>query len=156
MTGRARESIFSIIAQRIPGSVVLDLFAGSGSLGLEALSRGAERAVFVEMSRNAAHIIGMNIDKVGLGGTVVNEEVERALPRLHEAFDLVFGDPPYADDDPTVTTLLTKLDRILADRGLVIVHRQARSELMLPDFLTSVDVRHYGDAVVTMMERIDS
>ncbi|KAA3637268.1 MAG: 16S rRNA (guanine(966)-N(2))-methyltransferase RsmD, partial [Armatimonadetes bacterium] len=71
MTGRARESVFSILANRLPGARVLDLFAGSGSLGLESLSRGAERAVFVENSRSAAAIIASNIEAVGLGGTVV-------------------------------------------------------------------------------------
>lgn len=156
MTGRARESIFSILAPRLPGSKVLDLFAGSGSLGLEALSRGAESVVFVESGRSAAHIIGMNIDKVGLGGTVINGQVERVLPKFTDTFGLVFVDPPYADDDPSVTAVLTELDRVLTDDGLVVVHRQAKSNLMLPDFLTSTDERHYGDAVVTMMERIES
>ena len=156
MTGRARESIFSIVAFRLPGSAVLDLFAGSGSLGLEALSRGAERAVFVEMSRAAADVIMSNIEKVGLGGTVVNASAERAIPKLNGTFDLVFVDPPYADDDASVRALLDLLGPVVAIGGLVVMHRQANSAVTVPDFLTSVDERHYGDAVVTMMERIES
>jgi 16S rRNA (guanine966-N2)-methyltransferase len=156
MTGRARESVFSIVAARLPGSVVLDLFAGSGSLGLESLSRGAESAVFVELNRSAAGVISANIERVGLGGTVVNASAESAIPKLVGTFDLVFVDPPYADDDASVGLLLELLDPCLADDGLVVMHRQAQSVVTVPDFLTSVDERHYGDAVVTMMERIES
>ncbi len=155
MTGRARESLFSIIAGRIPGSSVLDLFAGSGSLGLESLSRGAVHAVFVERDRDAARVIERNIESVGLGGTVVRDSVARAIGRLDGRFDIVFIDPPYADDDDEVTATLLACESIVADGALVIVHRQAKSGFSVPEFLTSVDERRYGDAVVTMMERIE-
>jgi len=153
MTGRARESLFSIIAGYLPAAEVLDLYAGSGSLGLEGLSRGAASAVFVEHGREAAGILTENVEAVGLGGTVVVRDVSAALSSMHQLFDVVFVDPPYADDDAHVESVLAKLDRLLAPDGLIVVHRQARSAFGVPDFLTSTDERRYGDAVITMLER---
>lgn len=154
MTGRARESLFSILSARLADASVLDLYAGSGSLGLEALSRGARTAVFVERDRKAAALIAENIDTVGLGGKVMNTTVTKAVSRLAGTFDIVFVDPPYADGDDSVAATLAALEPVVADRGLVVLHRQRRSVTVVPDFLSSVDERHYGDAVVTMMERI--
>lgn len=153
MTGRARESLFSIIAARLPVSEVLDLFAGTGSLGLESLSRGAELAVFVEWDDEAATLLKDNIESVGLGGSVIQKDVEVALGSLRRLFDVVFVDPPYADDDESVERTLAQLEPLLAPDGLVVVHRQARSAFGVPDFLTSTDERRYGDAVITMLER---
>lgn len=155
MTGRARESLFSILQSTIPGARVLDLYAGSGSLGLESLSRGAASAVFVEKSRDAARVIRQNIDAVGLGGVVIERPVLAALGSVKGQFDVVFVDPPYSDEDTEVRAALAAIDRALAQDGIVVVHRQASSELLVPEFLTCSDVRRYGDAVITMMERID-
>lgn len=153
MTGRARESLFSIIAGRLPGAVVLDLYAGSGSVGLEALSRGAASCVFVERGNRAAKVLRDNVDRVGLGGEVRITSVEAALTRLDGRFDIVFVDPPYAEDDRTVLEMLSGIEPFLAEGGLVVLHRQARSTVLVPEFLTCVDERRYGDAVLTMMER---
>ena len=153
MTGRARESLFSIIAGHLPAAEVLDLYAGSGSLGLEALSRGAVHAVFVEWGRDAARILRANVDSVGLGGSVIERDVAVALMSLNRVFDVVFVDPPYSDEDTDVEAVLAQVDRLLAPDGLVIVHRQARSAFGVPEFLTSTDERRYGDAVITMLER---
>lgn len=154
MTGRMRESIFSILANRLPGAEVLDLFAGAGSLGLEALSRGAARAVFVESGRRAAATIEANIAAVGLGGTLMRAPVATVLASMTDTFDIIFVDPPYAEDDTMVTSVLGSLKQVMAAGGVVVVHRQARSTFEVPDFLTCSDQRHYGDAIVTMMERI--
>lgn len=156
MTGRARESLFSILGPRLVDARILDLYAGSGSLGLEALSRGAASATFVEHNRKAASLIAKNIESVGLGGDVVVSTVERALEVLTGSFDIVFVDPPYAEADESVTAVLDELEPVLGVGAIVVVHRQARSEFEVPEFLTSTDQRRYGDAVVTIMERIDS
>jgi 16S rRNA (guanine966-N2)-methyltransferase len=153
MTGRARESVFSILGVRLEGSRVLDLFAGSGSLGLESLSRGASEAVFVERSNEAVDVIEANIERVGLGGSVIRGSVDDVIGRISGTFDVVFVDPPYADSDAAVRDVISSLDGVLADGGIVIVHRQARSHIAVPEFLTCRDERQYGDAVVTMMER---
>ena len=154
MSGRARESVFSILAARFHGSRVLDLFAGSGALGLEALSRGASGVVFVERDRSAVAIIEGNITAVGLGGTVIRRSLPVALSSLVGAFDIVFIDPPYADSDDSVADILADMDKVLALDGIVVLHRQARSSVDRPEFLTCTDERRYGDAVVTMLERL--
>jgi 16S rRNA (guanine966-N2)-methyltransferase len=153
MTGRARESIFSILSDRLPGAIVLDLFAGSGSLGLECLSRGASDAVFVERGRVAARILRENIERVDLGGRVREQGVEPFLRSETGRYDLIFADPPYGDDDESVRSVLELLDPVLAADGVVVLHRRARSVVASPDFLHTVDERRYGDAVITMMER---
>jgi len=153
MTGRARESVFSILRDRLFDAHVLDLYAGSGSLGLEALSRGAAQATFVEKDRTAVEKIRENVVAVGLGGTVTQGTLPESLSRLAGTFDLVFVDPPYSDSDADVSLTLAALDRVVASSGLVVVHRQASSDIVLPEFLTCIDQRHYGDAVIAMMER---
>ncbi len=155
MTGRARESVFSILSSRIVGARVLDLYAGSGSLGLEAVSRGASGVVFVEKGRVAATILRSNVERVGLGGTVRERPVVPYLRSTEEQFDVIFVDPPYADTDRDVSLVLELAGHHLTDGGVVVVHRQARSMTEAPDFLRTVDTRQYGDAVVTMMERAE-
>jgi 16S rRNA (guanine966-N2)-methyltransferase len=155
MTGRAKESVFSILGDRVVGASVLDLYAGSGSLGLEALSRGASNAVFVERSARAAAVLRRNIDAVGLGGSVVVADAARALRGLDGVYDIVFVDPPYDEVDGRVATTLAVLDHVLDPHGIVIVHRRAGGGAVGPEFLTSVDERRYGDAVVTMFERTE-
>jgi len=153
MTGRARESVFSIIGHRVVDTRVLDLYAGSGSLGLEALSRGAAEVIFVEQSRAAGTVIEGNIDRVGLGGRLRRSDVSAYLRSANELFTIVFVDPPYADTDADVEAVLALIEPVLEDDGFVVLHRQARSEAVSPEFLHTADERRYGDAVVTIMER---
>lgn len=153
MTGRARESVFSILGPRLRGAHVLDLFAGSGSLGLEALSRGAVNAVFVESGRQAALCLERNIGGVGLGGHLQQGNVAAFLGSETSRFDLIFVDPPYADDDQQVREVLDQIRSVLTPDGIVVLHRQARTSVDPPEFLHTVDERRYGDAVITMMER---
>jgi 16S rRNA (guanine966-N2)-methyltransferase len=100
-TDRVRESLFNLLAHGlgdpVPGARVLDLFAGTGALGLEALSRGAEAAVFVEAARGAAGLVEANVARLGLGerARVVRRDATRLGPNPGAAFDLVFLDPPY-------------------------------------------------------------
>jgi len=156
MTARAKESVFSILTSRFDDARVLDLYAGSGALGLEAMSRGAVSAVFVERDRTAARIIERNIDSVGLGGNVVCRGLPGAIASIEGVFDIVFVDPPYGDRDDSVTDTLGAMDEVLAESGIIVLHRQARSSVENPDFLTCTDERRYGDAVVTMLERLPS
>ncbi len=153
MTGRARESLFSILGHRLVDADVLDLYAGSGSLGLEALSRGARSAVFVERARRSAAVLRDNVGAVGLGGELVMMDVSEALGKFYRRFDIVFVDPPYDLDDASVGSVLGRLDRLLAPDGIVIVHRRANSSTPAPEFLICTDERRYGDAVLTMFER---
>ncbi|MDG2124071.1 MAG: 16S rRNA (guanine(966)-N(2))-methyltransferase RsmD, partial [Verrucomicrobiales bacterium] len=94
---RVREAVFSILAERVVGARVLDVFAGSGALGIEALSRGAESAVFVEQNRGACEVLRGNLEKTGLVGWagVVCGDALKCVGKLGREFDLVFADPPY-------------------------------------------------------------
>lgn len=97
---RVKESVFSILQARLPGAYVLDLFAGSGALGLEALSRGAQNAVFVDHSLDCVRLIRKNADKLGFLSrcTVLHADFESALKNLEAkgmGFDIAFLDPPY-------------------------------------------------------------
>jgi 16S rRNA (guanine966-N2)-methyltransferase len=134
---RAREGLFStLIAMRGPldGARVLDLYAGSGAVGLEALSRGAERVLFVEADARAARVIRGNLAAVGLpGGRLVTDRVERVLARGPDGepgYDLVVADPPYAVGDDEVVAMLTALrdGSWLVPGAVLAVERATRSE----------------------------
>ena len=132
MTGRAREAVFSSIASSIPGADVLDLYAGTGSLGLEALSRGAATAVFVERDRAALRSLRANIGAVGLGGDVVAGGVDDYLASVTAGradgpavrFSLVFMDPPYELPITRVEQQLAATAGLLRDRGSLVLHRR--------------------------------
>ena len=149
MTDRMRESLFSSILAWIPESTVLDLYAGSGSMGLEALSRGAAEVTFVERDRAALVALRTNIDTVGLGGQVVADDVDRYLARAKGPIDMAFVDPPYAVALPSLMETMTKLSPLLAHDAIAIVHRRSGedphdsiAELVL------ADERRYGSAVL--------
>lgn len=137
-TDRVREAVFSVLGGKLDGARVLDLFAGSGSLGLEALSRGAAEATFVESNSPACTIIGENVQKTRLTGSRVQHR--DVLSFLSTAaighYDLVFADPPYAQDEATfalLTTLLTlpALTRALAPEGIFVL--ESLASVALPD-----------------------
>jgi 16S rRNA (guanine966-N2)-methyltransferase len=129
-TDRVREAVFSMIADFVEGSCVLDLFAGSGAMGLEALSRGAEKAVFVEQHSGACEVIQENLRHARLlGGRTIKGEALASLRRLSEAgerFNVIFADPPYAKkpgDTDYAQQLLSNahLRGALVPRGLFVL-----------------------------------
>ncbi|MDH5454463.1 MAG: 16S rRNA (guanine(966)-N(2))-methyltransferase RsmD [Gammaproteobacteria bacterium] len=133
---RIRETLFNWLSPRIHGASCLDLYAGTGALGLEALSRGAATAVFVERSAIAARQLQENIDVLGAKGvTVANQD---ALAYLRSAsgqrFDIVFLDPPFADDLLGETCRLLAQQRLLSEDALVYLEQDRSSpEPVLPD-----------------------
>ena len=149
---RVREAAFNLIGP-VDGASVLDLFAGSGALGLEALSRGADRAVFVESDRAAVRAIEQNLDKLRLRGTVLQQDATRALLAEAQAgrrYDLVLVDPPYEMYPELQPALARTLPRVLADGGLLVLETDARTEPELPlELRTS---RRYGRARLTLFE----
>jgi 16S rRNA (guanine966-N2)-methyltransferase len=145
LTGKAREALFSILDDAIAGAAVLDLYAGSGSFGLEALSRGAADVVFVERDPQAVSVLQVNIDTVGLGGRVEPGDVEGYLGRSSQTFDVVFVDPPWALDDTAVEQVLTLAEPLVDQGGIVVVHRRAGGREPVSDNLRLTDRRRYGD-----------
>lgn len=151
---RVREAAFNLIGP-VEGATALDLFAGSGAMGLEALSRGAARVLFVDADREACRAIERNVAKLGLSGAAVRRSrVERALAEEAAAgrrYDLVFVDPPYDRFRSVQTSLARHLPAVLAEGGLVLVETAADEEPELPlDTLTS---RRYGAARLTLFRR---
>jgi 16S rRNA (guanine966-N2)-methyltransferase len=149
---RVKEALFSSLQPRLPGARVLDLFAGSGALGLEALSRGAGSLTAVESHSAALAALRHNIEAVGLPGVeVVASDVRRAL---HGAlpgspFDLVLLDPPYRMPTDELADVLAALAGHLAPGATVVVERPARAgEVVWPADLLAEGSRRYGDTAV--------
>jgi 16S rRNA (guanine966-N2)-methyltransferase len=146
---RVRENAFNLIGP-VDEATVLDLFAGSGAMGLEALSRGAASCVFVESSREACRAIDANLEKLRLNAIVLCQDVLRALPAESRTYDLVLCDPPY--DYADHERLAPYLARVLAPDGLLVYETAAGVE----PAVASVDVRtsrRYGSARLTLFQR---
>jgi 16S rRNA (guanine966-N2)-methyltransferase len=144
---RVRENIFNILGP-VDDANVLDLYAGSGAMGLEALSRGAASAVFVERDQQAVRTIERNLDKLRLRGIVLRQDAVAALAAEKRKYDLVFVDPPYemyADLEPQLARYLPS---VLTEDGVVVVETDKRVEPALP--LEERTSRKYGSARVTV------
>jgi len=144
---RVRENAFNLIGP-VDGATVLDLFAGSGALGLEALSRDAAACVFVESDRDACRTINANLDKLGLHATVLCQDVFRAVAQESRTYDLILCDAPY---DVDATRL--PFSRLLAPDGLLVYESSGRGEPPEVDGLAQRTSRKYGSARLTLFTR---
>ncbi len=159
---RAREALFNTLATEVDleGSAVLDLFAGSGAVGLEALSRGAARAVFVESDRRAAAVLEANVKVVGLPGATVHRctaETFLAAVGAEDPFDVVFADPPYAFSATLLSMMLAQLatQRWLAPDAVVVIERSSRDpEPTWPDEIKAMKQRRYGEGSLWYGRRV--
>lgn len=150
---RVREALFSSLESQLggwDGARVLDLFAGSGAIGIEALSRGAESADFVESRRAAASVIRRNLADLGLTARVHAQSAESFLTGAAGPFDLAFVDPPYAYTADDLTGLLATAAKhgLWADDALLVVERSSRSDFAWPDGIEEVRDRRYGETVL--------
>ena len=151
---RVREAVFSIVGS-VEDAAVLDLYAGTGALGLEALSRGARSCVFVERDRDACRVVQANLEKLRLtGARLVCRDVASALrdeAARHHRFDLVLADPPYEEWDEQALVLRDRLLPVLSEDALVVLETSERIEPDLP--LDLVTTRRYGSARITVFAR---
>jgi len=154
VTDRAREAVFSMIGGWVEEATVLDLYAGSGSFGLEALSRGAAGATFVENGNRALEALRQNIREVSLGGTLVTAKVRDFLERSTGDFDLVFIDPPWDMASSDLALDLNALDRLLRARAEVILSRRHTDTVpeAPPNWSVATD-RRYGDTRIVRYEK---
>jgi len=158
---RARAGVFDWLRERVSGARVLDLFAGTGALGIEALSRGAREAVFVERSRSALRVLRGNLTALGLEGRarVVERDLARGLGPLAakgSGFQLVFADPPYEGDWLARLVSCETLFRILEPGAVVIAERSARRPPAQPPRGGALELRgtkRYGETAFDWYER---
>ncbi len=150
---RVKEALFSMLGG-LDGVIALDLFAGTGALGIEALSRGAERAVFVEHDRAAIAAIRANLASLGLDGSQAELRVGdargalRAAREAGETYDLVFVDPPYDHVREWASELVELLPAVLAPGARVVVESDRRAPAELP--LAVAQSKRYGDTTITI------
>ncbi|QUJ75924.1 16S rRNA (guanine(966)-N(2))-methyltransferase RsmD [Sulfitobacter albidus] len=153
---RVRESLFSMLTSRdvIDGARVLDLFAGTGALGLEALSRGAERAVFIENGRVGQRLIASNISKLreDTAARLMRMDATRLAPCGEVPFDLVFLDPPYGKGMGQLALAGALAGNWLAEGALIVWEESARMEA--PEGFERLDTRRFGDTHVTLLARV--
>jgi 16S rRNA (guanine966-N2)-methyltransferase len=147
---RVREALFSMLGD-VSGARVLDLYAGSGALGIEALSRGAESAVFVERDPRAVAAIERNLESLGLEQEVVRQDAVRFLGRTEGMFDLVFCDPPYDSASRLAGPLTEHLPDATSEDARIVTESDKRNPLELPFPL--VPERTYGDTRIAIHGR---
>lgn len=151
---RVKEGMFSAVQFILPGAKVLDLFAGSGQLGIEALSRGAAKCVFVDENREAAAVVTQNLKSTGLyqKAVVANTEVFSYLSGTRDAFDIILLDPPYRYG--TVEKALPLLEKILAEDGVILAETELAASL--PETIGALVRKKqykYGTVLVSRYER---
>ena len=154
---RVKESIFNILGQEVDGKYVLDLFAGTGNLGIEALSRGATRTVFVEKERSAVDLIKENLSHCGFEDRVhiMTGEVERAIRLLHrkgEVFDFIFMDPPYRRGLVQKTLGILQAEPLHHEDSILVIEHDRREPLSesMEEWVL-LRKRRFGDTVVSFI-----
>ena len=153
---RVKEAMFSIIQFDIPGSAVLDLFGGTGQLGIEAISRGAKCATFVDYREDACRLIRENLKRAGMEreGKIVRMDYMEFLKKNKETFDIVLLDPPYAEEYlENSLKMITEID-ILQSGGIIIAERPLGKDLLqnLEGFTRSRDYK-YGNTLLTVYRK---
>lgn len=148
-TDRVKESLFNILQLDIPGRSFLDLFAGSGQMGIEALSRGAKNAVLVDSSAKSVQVCKQNLENVGLKAEVINSESKRFLENTVESFDIAFLDPPYSMGllEACLPILVTKINL----GGCIVCEHPKTDDLpqQVGDFINCKSYK-YGKIMLTM------
>jgi len=155
---RTRESIFNIIAQKIKGAVVLDLFAGTGAVGIEALSRGAAHAFFIDISDSALDIVKENIIRCHMinHATLIHHDITKISPfaLINRKIDLVFMDPPYSSG--LISNALKQVVSLdcLAENALIIAEHSIKEKI--PHMISELDIkdqRKYGRTLITFLQK---
>jgi 16S rRNA (guanine966-N2)-methyltransferase len=156
MSERVRNAMFNSIGLKIKGARVLDAFAGTGSIGIEALSRGAVHATFVERDRVAQDVLVENLTLLGATpeASVVKTSVANWVHTVQNAqFDVIFADPPYRDEQFSTVSMLFGL---LKAGGLMVLSHPGRGEVPTKTGVVVVDNRSYGNAYLTFYRREDA
>ena len=152
MSERVRGSLFNIINSQLSDADILDVFAGTGSLGLESLSRGAKSAMFVERDRLASKILAENISTLKVGSIAIAVQIGVSTwidKNSDKKFDFIFADPPYNDMQFSV---ISRLGGLLKPNGVMVLSHPTKTEIPPFDGLTVTDSRNYGTANLTFYQ----
>lgn len=156
-TDRVKESLFNMIQMHLEGARVLDLFSGTGNLGLEALSRGAAKVLFVEKNRKSIQILEKNINKLKVTEPyqILQKDVLGFLKNYEgEPFDVIFADPPFTEKMAHDVMLAADVSKVFHESTLMMIE-SARREQIFEDYpqLTRYDVREFGDKILSFYQR---
>lgn len=155
---RVKESLFATIQDYLANSIILDLFSGSGNLGLEALSQGAKNAYLVDANKKATNTIKKNIENIGISSAeVLTMDYKKALDYLKTKnikFDVIFLDPPYKTDyiEKSID-LISKYD-ILNNDGIIVCESDDLDKIIYRDEYTSIKDKKYGDKYIVLLQKI--
>ena len=154
---RVKESLFAMIQAKIPDSIVLDLFAGSGNLGIEALSEGAKSCYFVDKSKKAYQVILNNLKELNISSSVYFLDYLKALNEFSKgniSFDIIFLDPPYETDliEKSISTIMSL--GVLSKDGIIVAESDQLEKIIYPSNLEIVKNKKYGDKWVAILRQI--
>lgn len=149
---RVKESMFNIIAFYLADTEILDLFSGFGSLGIEALSRGAKKADFVEINKRHLKIIDENLKKSKLfnSAELYNQDVYSYLKNCRQKYDIIFMDPPYQKDMTAAAIKLIVKNKLLKEDGLIISEKSAKEKTAEFEGLSIIKNKTYGNSLLTI------
>ena len=155
---RVKESLFAMIQEYIPNSTVLDLFSGSGNLGIEALSEGADYAYLVDSNFKAVNVIKKNIKKIGIEQVEVwNKDYKKALEDLkkeNKKMDIIFLDPPYKTDYIEESIKKIEQDNLLELNGIIVCESDDLNKIIYSKKFISVKEKKYGDKYIVLLKKI--
>ena len=152
---RVKESLFAMIQDKIVDSTVLDLFAGSGNLGFEALSQGANKVYFVDNNNKAINVINDNNTKLGnLNIEIIKGDYLKVLKELETEFDIIFLDPPYNTDyiNKSIDKIIEY--RLLKDEGIIVCETDDLKKIIIPNDFNVSKQKRYGNKYVVMIKKI--
>lgn len=154
---RVKESLFAIIQDYIPGSLCLDLFAGSGSLGIEAISMGARKVYFVDKNKMAINTIKTNINNFNIDNqsVIINKDYKRVISELKDIkFDIIFLDPPYDTDYISLSLNLIEKENIINDNGIIVLETDNINKIDYSNNYEKIKEKKYGDKVIVILKKI--
>ena len=155
MMGVAREGIFNTLQFAFENSEVLDLFAGSGSLGIEALSRGAKYVTFIENSTDCINQINKNLKEYVKDYSVINLNVSNYINQISYNFDIIFYDPPFEYSPDNVNLDINQLSRNLKVGGFIVIHRHSNSpSTVLPKDVELYKEKNYGQSRILILTKL--
>lgn len=155
---RVKESLFAMIQDYIKDAVILDLFSGSGNLGIEALSNGAKEAYLVDYNRKAYSTIKTNIDNLGISNSnVLNMDYKEALTNLSgidKKFDVIFLDPPYRTDYIEKSIALIDKYKLLTPNGIIVCENESLDRIVYPINFKAIKDKKYGNKWVVILKQL--